>query len=523
MNFLLTHAPILIIALPLLGAFLTPLISRLHPKMRNIFVLTILIFTGFLTMLLTRDVLANGIRVYVLGAAPSTLTVPTGSIMPVRIILETDALSVLMAMISVSLAFVSALYSSKFMENRTGLDKYYTLLLLLLAGMLGMELTGDLFNLFVFLEITSISGCALVAFYTDRGESAEAAFKYMLIGTVGALFVLFAVALLYGEYDALNIGYLANKIQYSFLDKIALVLLVGAFAMKAGSVPMHMWKPDAYGEAPASVVIMLVTSSLASLYALLRVCFTLYGNVLNTAVVGWIIIVLGVLSIFVGVTMALVQNKFSRLIGYTAVAEIGYMLLGVGVGLASLTNGSIEDYGLKAVQGGLFHIMNDALDLGLLFLVAGAVFYSTGKSDLNKLGGLAHNMKYTTIFFMIGLAAVSGLPPMNGFASKLIIYETSYQLEPLGPILSIIAILSSILMLAVFVKVFHSAFLGPKLKEYENVKDAPRSMLIAMGILAVFIIIFGLFPDTVINTIIKPAANALIDYQGYIDKIMGGV
>jgi len=162
--------------------------------------------------------------------------------------------------------------------------------------------------------------------------------------------------------------------------------------------------------------------------------------------------------------------------------------------------------------------MNDALDLGLLFLVAGAVFYSTGKSDLNRLGGLAHNMKYTTIFFIIGLAAVSGLPPMNGFASKLMIYETAYQLNP---ILSIIAILASILMLAVFVKVFHSAFLGPRLKEYENVKEVPRSMLIAMGILAVFIIIFGLFPDTVINTIVEPAANALIDYQGYINKILG--
>ena len=518
MNFLLTHAPILIIALPLLGAFLTPLISRVHPKVRNIFVLIILMLTGFLTILLTRDVLSNGIRVYVLGAASSTLTTPTGYIMPVRIILETDALSVLMAMISVSLAFVAALYSWKFMENRTGLDKYYTLLLLLLAGMLGMELTGDMFNLFVFLEITSISGCALVAFYTDRGESAEAAFKYMVIGTVAALFVLFAVALLYGEYNALNIGYLASRIQYSFIDKIALVLLIGAFAMKAGSVPMHMWKPDAYGEAPSSVAIMLVASSLASLYALLRVCFTLYGNVLNTVVVGWVIIILGILSIFVGVTMALVQNKFARLIGYTAVAEVGYMMLGVGVGLASIANGSIADYGLKAIQGGLFHVMNDALDLGLLFLVAGAVFYSTGKSDLNRLGGLAHNMKYTTIFFIIGLAAVSGLPPMNGFASKLMIYETAYQLNP---ILSIIAILASILMLAVFVKVFHSAFLGPRLKEYENVKEVPRSMLIAMGILAVFIIIFGLFPDTVINTIVEPAANALIDYQGYINKILG--
>jgi len=176
------------------------------------------------------------------------------------------------------------------------------------------------------------------------------------------------------------------------------------------------------------------------------------------------------------------------------------------------------------MKGGIFHIMNDALDVGLLFLVAGAIYYATKETSLNKLGGLARNMKYTTVFFIIGLLAVSGMPPMNGFASKLLIYESTYQLNP---ILSIIAILSSIMLLAVFVKVFHSAFLGPALPKFENVKEVPKSMLIAMGTIATIIIIFGLFPELVINNIVEPAANALINYGDYVREVIpsftGGV
>jgi len=134
------------------------------------------------------------------------------------------------------------------------------------------------------------------------------------------------------------------------------------------------------------------------------------------------------------------------------------------------------------------------------------------------MGGLARNMKYTTIFFVIGLLAVSGMPPMNGFASKLLIYESIYQLNP---ILSIIAILCSILLLATFVKVLHSAFLGPKLPKFDDVKEVPRSMLLAMGIIAAIIIFFGLFPEFVLNNLVKPAVDALVSNASYISKVLG--
>ena len=507
----------LVVAVPLLGAFLTPLVGRINDKLRNIFVIIVLALNAFLVFLLASDVLTTGIKTYVFGA--KDLTYPI-----VRILFEVDAMSIFMAIISSILVTVAVIYSWSFMKENTGLDKYYTLILLLTAGMLGMVLTGDMFNFFVFLEITSIASCALIAFWTHKGESVEAGFKYIVISAMGALFVLFAIALLYGQYNALNIALLSSVIQYTFLDKIALVLLIVALAMKAGIVPMHMWLPDSYGSAPSSISIILVSATLASLYGVFRVIFTLYGNVLSkianfgipvNVFIGWLIVALAVISILIGVFMALIQSDFKRLIAYGAVAELGYMFLGIGTGIVALGTA----YGKTALDGGIFHIMNDALDVGLLFLVAGAIYYATKETSLDKLGGLARNMKYTTVFFIIGFLAVAGMPPLNGFASKLLIYESTFQLNP---ILAIVAILCSILLLAVFVKVFYSAFMGPQLPKFKDVKEVPKSMLFSMGIIACIIVIFGLFPELIINNLVEPAANALIGYSEYISQVVVG-
>jgi len=511
------HLPALIIGIPLLAAFATPLISKINDKLRNIFVIGILGATLCLVVSLAFNVFDNGIFVYVMGAESTGLSLPSGYRMPIRIILEVDGMSAFMAIISSVVAFFGAIYSWAFMHKETGKDKYYTLLLILTAGMFGMEFTGDMFNFFVFLEITSIAACGLVGFRINRGESSEAAFKTMVLYTLGALFVLFAVGILYGQYDALNIATLASRIQYTSLDKIALGLLVTGLAMKAGSVPMHMWVPDAYAEAPAPITMILVANSQASLYGIFRVCFTLYGLTISTHTLGWIIIVLGILSMFIGVTMALIQKKIKRLMAYHAISQTGYMLLGVGVGLAVLSDANaLNSYGLKAMEGGIFHIMNHAMYKGLLFLTAGAVIYATGKRNLNELGGLAHKMKFTAIFFIIGAAAIAGLPPFNGFASKLIIYESVYKFNPM---LSIIAMLVSILTLASFVKVFQSAFLGP---EIIKIKKEPKTMIFAMLCLSVIIIAFGLFPDIVVDKIVAPAANALVNSMQYIAAILGG-
>jgi multicomponent Na+:H+ antiporter subunit D len=214
------------------------------------------------------------------------------------------------------------------------------MLFLLVAGILGMVSTGDLFNFFVFLEISSLAGAALVAYRIDKGEAVEAGLKYALLSTVGALSVLVAIGILFAQYNALNIATLASRLQFTRLDMVALVLLAVPLAMKCGAVPMHFWTPDSYTTAPSSITALLVVSSQASLYGLFRILFTLYGDLLqfSWSTFGWFLIVLGVLSSFVGVTMAIPQKDVKRLMAYHAVSQTGYMLLGVGVGLAVLGN-----------------------------------------------------------------------------------------------------------------------------------------------------------------------------------------
>ena len=535
---LLTHAPALIVAIPLLGAFLKPLVGKINDKLRNIFAIIIVALNSFIILLLSYNILAhesvklapdlvkNGVQTYIFGAQSANYPVA-------RIIFEVDGLNAYMIILGAILPLAAIIYSWSFMKDETGQDKYYTLMLLLTAGMLGMMMTGDLFNFFVFLEITSIASAALIAYRTNNKFSVQAAFKYIVISTIGALFFLFAIAILYGQYNALNMAVLANSIQYGLLEKIAFVLFVVALAMKAGIAPMHMWLPGAYGRAPASVTLIVMGTTLGSFYGLLRIGFTVYGEHLisgtNLSIaLGWMLVGLAILTIFVGVLMALRQNDFKKMIGFAAVAEIGYMLLAFGAALASVyqdTAGAVafSPEGVTALRGGMFHILNDALDIGLLFLVAGAIYYVSKESSLNKLGGLARNLKYTTIFFVIGMVAVSGLPPLNGFASKLMIYQSTYAINP---ILAIVAILASILLLAVFVKVFYAAFLGPKLPKFDKVKEVPISMLIGMLILACIIIFIGLFPNLVVENVVQPAVDALQavldNTNNYIAAVLGG-
>ncbi|MFH1424139.1 MAG: proton-conducting transporter membrane subunit [archaeon] len=512
---IIIHAPALVIFLPLLVAFATPLIDRVSKQARNAWILFGAFATEVVVLLMAHDVVTNGMRVYTMGASDPAQTM-VGISTPVRIILSVDAMSAFMAVVSMSVVLAVCIYSIGFMKKKDGEMKYSILIMLMTAGMLGLELTGDLFTMFVFFELLSIASAALVGFWLDKKHPFEAAFKYMVVSALSALMLLFAIGLLYGQYDALNIAALAKMMKFTLIDKVALAILVTAFAVKCGAVPLHMWVSDAYGEAPAPITAALVVASQASLYALFRVCFSLFGSIPIHTLVAWALIIFGVLSMFIGVTMALPQKDVKRLMAYHAVSQTGYMLLGVGVGLAVIGNaGALLGYGITAVEGGLFHMVNHAMYKGLLFLTAGAMIYRLGTKNLNEMGGLAHKMPFTTIFFLIGAFAIAGVPPFNGFASKFMIYESVYQFNPM---LAIIAMVVSILTLASFMKVFHSAFMGPA---KNNVKEVPFSMLLGMGLLAAVVIIFGLFPDIALDNLVRPAAHALLDQAGYIAGVLG--
>lgn len=520
-SYLIEHSPALMIIVPLVAAFITPFVGRISNGIRSLWVAGAMALTSAVTLILAFDVYAAGTRVYVFGASAASMALPpdSGGI-PIRIIFEVDPMSALMLVITAISGFAIILYSLASERSHSGLESYYTLYFLMITGILGMVSTGDIFNFFVFLEILSIASAGLIAYRIDGGVAVEAALKYFVLSTIGALAILVAIGIYYGEYNALNMAMIAARMQFTLLDQVALVLIIAALAMKCGAVPMHFWTPDAYSMAPSSITALLVVASQASLYGLFRIVFSLYNITLNAVTVGWLIIILGILSMVVGVTMAIPQKNVKRLMAYHAVSQTGYMLLGVGVGLAVLGNQPFMDaFGNMAMQGGLFHIINHAMYKGLLFLTAGAIFLRIGTYNLNRMGGLGHSMKWTMIFFIIGALAIAGIPPFNGFASKLMIYESVFIFNP---IIAIIAMVVSILTLASFVKVFHSIFMGPTLPEYANVNEAPPAMLVGMGILATVVILFGLFPSIVVESLITPAAHALVDQGSFISAVLGG-
>ncbi len=520
MSGLLEHSVILAIGLPMFGAFITPIVNSISKKLPKFWLISVFSVTFATVCYNLYKVMNFGTQIYVVGGENISIPLVSGMSIPIRIIIHLDAMSAFMAFSGTLVALAAAIYSDAFMNKSSATDEYDTLFMLLLAAMMGMVTTGDAFNFFVFLEIAGISIAALVAFWRNRAEAFEAALKYTVMGSIGALMFLVGVAFLYSRYGVLDMAAIAGSMNIGNVDKIALALMAISLAMKAGAVPMHMATPDAYQQAPASITAFLVCVSQASLYGLFRVLFTVFGLSMNVETMGWVIIILGVLSMFVGVTMALKQHDIKRLMAYHAVSQTGYMLLGVGVGLAVLRiPEAFAAFGLTAMQGGIFHIINHAMYKSLLFLTAGAVFYATGKTALDEMGGLAHTMKYTTIFFIIGAASIAGIPPFNGFASKLMIYESVFAFNPL---LSVIAMVVSIMTLASFVKVFQGAFLGPKKPEFKNAKEVPNSMLVGMGILAVVILIFGLFPNLVVDILVNPAVQALVDRAGYIGIIIGG-
>jgi multicomponent Na+:H+ antiporter subunit D len=521
MTALMPHVPALLIAVPLLGAFLAPIVGKLGRTTRNGFVALVLLVTAALAALLAvRFLGSNGSPIlYVMGGPDGfAVPLPSGMAVPIRIMFEIDAMNVFMVLITALVTLCAGVFSFRYLRDRSGGDLFYALFLLLTTAVLGLEVTGDLFNFFVFLEITSIAACGLIGFQTWQKRAPEAAYKVMTMYTLAGIFVLLAIGLLYAEHGGLNMAYLASAIRGSVVDQVALTFLFVGLGMKAAAVPLHMWAPDAYGEAPAPVSAVLVANSQASLYGLFRVMFTIYGGVANAALLGWLVVVIALVTIFVGVTVALLQNDLKRLIAYGALSQIGYMLLGVGVALVTTT--TKPDFGFVALQGGIFHMINDAACIGLLFLTAGAAIRAAGTRDLNRMGGLAHTMRLTSVLFIVGALALAGIPPFNGFASKFLIYEGSFQLNPF---LAVVAVLSSILLLAVFLKAFQAVFLGPRPEGASVGGEAPLGMLVPMVVLAAVVIGFGLFPGFFVERIVTPAARALwYGRDAYIHAVLGG-
>ena len=499
------HFPIYAIMVLFLGAFLIVVFGG-NRTVRNILALLSITASLAFILALVKPVMWNGeIIAYWMGGR-----VPAGGY-AIGIALEVDALSLFFALLVSVAVFVSGVYSIQYMRHDDNEREYYTLFLMLGGGVMGLVLSGDLFNMFIMVEILTFAAVALTAFRNTARGALEAAFKYLVVGSIGSTCILVGTSMLYAQAHTLNLAQLAQVIpgNLNTATKVAFALLFVGFGTKAFIVPFHPLAADAHGAAPASISVMIsgvLTKS--GIYGIIRLTYFLFQT-MNLGTMQFLLVFIGSLSMFICVTMALAQHDFKRLLAFHSISQIGYVLTAVGLCTA------------LGVSAGLYHAMNHTLFKGLLFLAAGAVLHETGTTDLGKLGGLSRKMPHTTVLFLIGAFSISGIPPFNGFASKWMISQATYQKAVesgnIGFLLvTIIALVTSVLTLASFVKVSQSVFFGQLPKELENVKEVPFGMRFAMGIFALLCVLTGLFPNLVTTYITEPAARAVFSVAQYI-------
>jgi multicomponent Na+:H+ antiporter subunit D len=494
------------VAIPLVAAFLLPIFGK---KGKSAATLLANLATVSLLVLAVASVGQSG--VYEIGK----WSIPLG------INLVLDGLSSLLLLAISAVSTAAMLFSVRYMEQYTAKAKYLSLFMLMVAGMNGVVLSGDIFNLFVFLEIASIASYALVGFGCEH-EELEASFKYMVLGSIGSVFVLFAVALVYGNTGSLNMAYISKAIQSSGLNAglaFALGLFIAGFGLKAALVPFHAWLPDAHPSAPAPISAMLsgVIIKALGVYALARVVFNVFGISIE---IGWILIVLGLLSMVVGAFLAIGQWDFKRLLAYSSISQLGYVVLGIGLGGLIIARGDNPAWASLAILGGLFHLVNHAVYKSLLFLTSGSVQMSTGTRQMKQMGGLAERMPVTRATCTVASASIAGIPPFSGFWSKLILVIAAIQAHFYWVVAIIVFV--SLCTLIMYLKVQRYVFLGELPENLQQTKENKNSMLVAMIFLACLCVLMGLLVlvPSLKQSILDPAVKVLTDGLEYSANII---
>lgn len=476
----------LFIIIPFGVAFFIPMVSRKYKWVPDVLGNT----TTFILLLLSLGTLNQQSVYFVGGWKP-----------PFGIVLVLDGLSCLLLVIINLISFMTTLFSVEYIEKRyTSKLRYYSLFLLMVGGMNGTVLSGDLFNLFVFMEIASIASYALVGFGCEAREL-EASFKYLVMGNVASLFVLYGVAFIYGKTGSLNIADVAKilkQIPYDNTIGFAFALLIGGFMVKSALVPFHAWLPDAHPSAPAPISAMLsgVVIKALGVYVVIRLTFNLFGF---NEIIGNLFLYLGILSMMIGVCLALMQMDLKRLLAYHSISQIGYVFVGIGLGTP------------LGILGGIYHLFNHSLFKSLLFLNSGSIEYATGTRNLNKMGLLYKKMPVTSFSTLIGSLSISGIPPLNGFWSKFIIILAAIKSG--RPFVALWAVIGSILTLSSFTKVCKYSLYGKgdKFEEekWEKIEEVGDFMIVPMVILSILCLFTGFLLIGMENGIFGPVIDVL--------------
>lgn len=484
---MLTHLPILQVVVPLLAAPLCLILNR--SRLVWLFALITSGIAFFISVLLLQQVMTTGTIVYEIGGWDA----------PWGIEYRIDQLNAFLLLIISAISTVVLFAADTSIRKEIPADRhtlFYILYLLSLASMLGIVATGDAFNIFVFLEIASLSAYALIALGSDR-RALWASFQYLIMGTIGATFILIGIGLMYQMTGTLNIEDLSKRlpeVEQTRTVFTAFAFVIVGICLKLAMFPLHLWLPNAYAYAPSIVTAFFAaTATKVAIYLLIRFTFSVFGLSfsfthlpLQSLFVG-----LGLIGIFAASISAIYQSNIKLLFAYSSVAQIGYMIVGF-----SLTTVA----GLTAT---LLHLFNHALMKGALFLALGAVMYRIGSVQLSQLHGLGRSMPVTMAAIVVGGLSLIGVPLTVGFVSKW--YLVLAVLESGWWPVAVLILLGSLLAIVYVWKIVEAAYFKPAPAGAETVKEAPLTFLLPIWTLVLANIYFGI--DTRLSVQVAQAAS----------------
>lgn len=489
------NTPALIVIAPLITAFLAGIAVWIKERLAYPIALTGLAVSTFSAVnVLIRVIDSGTIQYRLAGWAP-----------PMGIEYRIDLLNAMVLLLISSIAFLNliASYKSVDQEINDRAGSFYTMYLLFVTGLLGVTVTGDLFNLYVLIELTSLSSYAMISL-GDRDRSPLASLNYVFIGVIGASFYLLGVGYLYMQTGSLNMADVANilsGISGSSTVLTGFILMIIGVWIKMALFPMHVWLPNAYTYSPigfARVVAPLMTKVMV--YVMIRLMVTVFGfdYIFETLNLSHAVVWLGTLAILAGAVMALSQKNLKKMLAYIIVCEIGYMVGGAWLG------------NQLGMTGAILHILNDALMTFALFLAVGNMAYRLKKLDLTDLQGLFGKMPWTMAGFVLAALSIIGVPPTCGFFSKWYLILGAFEAGAYH--FAGALIISSLLCAVLFFKVFEICFFEPMSKDHGHgeshplvvIEEAPISMLFVSGLVSLSLIVAGLYSGTIVNTIILP-------------------
>ncbi len=523
-----SYLPLIAVLIPLVS-FAMIAIGQHNPLWRNSWSVIGAAGTLIAVALMYPIIATNGALVF---QVPMIVT-------PLNLTFRVDGFSFLIAAITSFIWLIATIFALEYMNHEKNQGRFFTFFMLTLAGTVGVPLAGDLLSLLLFFELMSLASYVLVV-HTQTEEAYSAGNLYLYLGIFGGMCLLTGMGLFY-----FNSGSLAIAPQAALLEglngyySVAAILFIIGFGIKAGMFPLHIWLPKAHPVAPAPASALLSGIMIKTgAYGIIRILNMIYApdssalSISSMAAsvdalwaqlsgAGYVIIWFGIVTMFFGALMAILQNNIKKMLACSSISQIGYIIMGIGVAAY------LGYEGAMGLGGAAYHILNHAFFKSTLFLAAGAIVYLTGELNMSKLGGLKEQMPFTAVVVLIASLGIVGMPLFNGYASKTLLHHAIVEAFEHHHLYSLfiaekIFTLTSAGTVCYFLKFLYFTFWRPAPLGLKEIKPEPLLMKVSMGILGASMLFIGLMPNLILKKLIGPTLNSFVldDYMvEYLLKI----